>query len=1284
MTIVVNSTNTQFLLNGATPIKINDVVSTSPVTYANYLGKTIIIKDAGENTLATIVVKSDGTFSMVLEDTVIVQRDLAFYGCTNLTSVTIPSNMTSIGNGMFYGCTSLVSVVIPSGATSIGNDMFHGCIALSSVTIPSSVTRIGNDMFHGCIVLASVTIPSSVTSLGYNMCYGCVGLLSATILAQISAIGHDTFRNCSSLQTLSIPDGVTTIGDDAFSGCVALNAITLPSAMTTLGNSVFSGCSVLRTIILPVGITVLGDSVFEDCSALISLSIPPAVSNIGNNVFAGCSLLQTVTIPSSVVSIGDFAFIDCASLTTLTLPSGLITIGNNMCYNCVSLTRVTIPSTVVTIGNAAFFNCSKLDDVVIPSGVTSIGNYAFYGCSAMKNITIPSSVVTLGNSAFQLCVGLQSANMLANIKSIENSMFHGCRSLATITIPTSVTALGNFVFCECSSLISVTIPQNVVSIGNFVFQFSGLKSIIVANNNSSFASIDGILYNKALTTLLCYPPRKIGDTYTVPSSVTIIAPAGISGCVSLKNILSDSVVFTSVNGILYGADNTTLLFYPSGKTDSAFAMTSSVTTVQSDCFVDCLFSSITIGVNVTEIQSWFLQKCNNVTMVTIPSGVVFEDTYAVDSKSFIFFNNAKLVSVLFVGDYLANSGMQLFDTITNKKVYYLAKNPTWNNITNYMGTPAEGITDSKYDVIEYYKNLMAYKGTLTTLLATSNSKYSNAKTKMRNYSAIANLFYIAIEAAKTTANDAAIKPYLTATEQSTVTSASAIREKYYQYYSSMYSKAKTLAATFSIAIADTQSILDKVTSKIGNTSTMKTTTTTTDTMNLQWAKQVESNGGTVTFSVTADSDGFVYACGYTIGTIMDGQIISGNSGFLSKYSPDGILQWTRILKNSMCKTVIIGSDGFLYMSGFTDYYIDDSLIDFTLTSTSQIFLSKYSLDGIVLQRTVSILPYALCLAMTIGLDGAIYIGGYTTNDNKGFLIKYTNVTETWKKTIEEPDYSNLYISGMTIDSDGFIYIGGIITQNTISHAYVAKYNTSGEEQWNIIDNSLTKSGIYSMSASSDGFIYAVGVAITGNNQTGMVVKYDKDGNKQWEKKSTYSTSSFSTELLVASTMDAKESIYVGGTSNFKTDPTILAIKYDANGNELSYINFNNGYTNNVAAIVALHSKNNLLYMSSYAKINDIVYSNIIVYDYKKTETIEIISNPVIEGLGINLNHVPQYTIAMPNNIDALEAQTISKITTLNGQAVSKVANSTKTTYTGVYTDFVSALDSINFTPTTTY
>ena len=120
--------------------------------------------------------------------------DQAFYGCSGLTSVTIPNSVTSIGTSAFMYCTSLTSVTIPNSVTSIGDYAFRDCTSLTSATIPSSVTSIGNDAFSGCSGLTSVTIPNSVTSIGYNAFDGCSGLTSVTIPNSVTSIGLGAFQ----------------------------------------------------------------------------------------------------------------------------------------------------------------------------------------------------------------------------------------------------------------------------------------------------------------------------------------------------------------------------------------------------------------------------------------------------------------------------------------------------------------------------------------------------------------------------------------------------------------------------------------------------------------------------------------------------------------------------------------------------------------------------------------------------------------------------------------------------------------------------------------------------------------------------------------------------------------------------------------------------------------------------------------------------------------------------------------------------------------------------------
>ena len=130
-----------------------------------------------------------------------------------------------IGNYAFSDCSGLTSLILPSNVTSIGYSAFYGCIRLTSLTLPSSVTSIGSSAFEGCRSLTSLILPSSVTS-----------------------IGSSAFRGCRSLASLTLPSSVTEIGESAFEGCIRLASLTLPSSVTSIGKSAFEGCSGLTSI----------------------------------------------------------------------------------------------------------------------------------------------------------------------------------------------------------------------------------------------------------------------------------------------------------------------------------------------------------------------------------------------------------------------------------------------------------------------------------------------------------------------------------------------------------------------------------------------------------------------------------------------------------------------------------------------------------------------------------------------------------------------------------------------------------------------------------------------------------------------------------------------------------------------------------------------------------------------------------------------------------------------------------------------------------------------------
>ena len=153
--------------------------------------------------------KPTGNLTLKNGTSVIVSS--AFSGCEGLTSVAIPSSVTTIGEDAFIGCDGLTSVAIPNSVTTIGKDAFYSCSGLTSVTIPNSVTSIGERAFYNCRGLTSVTIPNSVTSIGNSAFYGCSGLMEIKIGNYVTFIGSSVFYDTGWYNNQ--PDGILYSGN---------------------------------------------------------------------------------------------------------------------------------------------------------------------------------------------------------------------------------------------------------------------------------------------------------------------------------------------------------------------------------------------------------------------------------------------------------------------------------------------------------------------------------------------------------------------------------------------------------------------------------------------------------------------------------------------------------------------------------------------------------------------------------------------------------------------------------------------------------------------------------------------------------------------------------------------------------------------------------------------------------------------------------------------------------------------------------------------------------------
>jgi len=327
------------------------------------------------------------------------------------------------------------------------------------------------------------------------------------------------------LTSVVIPDSVVSIDTYAFNACTGLANLTLGTGITSIGSYAFYGCENLTDVVLPASIRTIGIRAFDNCPRLANLTTAP-----GNSAYrsvdgvlinqSGTVLIRyrpdrsgPYTIPDGITSIASYAFNNCANLSGVSFPDGLTGLGDFAFAGCTGLTEIVLPNTLNRVGAYGFAGCSNLVGASLGNGLVTLGNYAFYGCSGLSELTIPDSVIAIGDRALGGCTGLTNLTLGQGVTSIGSYAFIGCHRLNTLSLPASVTTIGGLALDGCS----------------------GLENIIVAGENPSYSSLDGVLFNKTMTKLIQFPAGRTGP-YSIPPGVAEINNYAFRSCLGLATV----------------------------------------------------------------------------------------------------------------------------------------------------------------------------------------------------------------------------------------------------------------------------------------------------------------------------------------------------------------------------------------------------------------------------------------------------------------------------------------------------------------------------------------------------------------------------------------------------------------------------------------------------------------------------------------------------------------------------------------------------------------------------
>lgn len=386
----------------------------------------------------------------------------AFYDCKDVTSVSLPNDVTSklevIEARAFGNCEGLTSIRIPDTVKEIGQFAFHQCKNLKSVYMGRGLQIVRYNAFGYCEALERVEISDLAAWCGIAFYYyGTSSGWFGPYANPLSYAGH-LYLNGKEVVDLVIPEEVTSIhGDLNFYGCVGLKSVTFPDNANVeyIGAWTFAGCENITTLKLNKHLKRIYECAFSGCKLIESLVIPDEVTLIEAAAFSGCTNLKDLKLGKAIEEIKTASLGPAFSGTAIkeiTVPeklqylsgfwnselstvnigkTSLLEIANGGSYYPLPISRINITnlSSFMNIPKNLgvydlYLNGNLVENLTVPSAVEDVIDNAMTGCKSLKSVTIPSHVKSIGNDAFRYCTSIEKVTFEGGSPTIGQGVFN--------------------------------------------------------------------------------------------------------------------------------------------------------------------------------------------------------------------------------------------------------------------------------------------------------------------------------------------------------------------------------------------------------------------------------------------------------------------------------------------------------------------------------------------------------------------------------------------------------------------------------------------------------------------------------------------------------------------------------------------------------------------------------------------------------------------------------------------------------------------------------------------